>query len=232
MAAMQSKVWYLKGIKLFSDLPDEEIRRMDAITQMVSVKSKEMIYLPGDPGDRIFLLKEGRVKISRLTEDGKELALDILGSGEVFGELEVLEGLPRDTMAEVLEDAAICVIKRSDFDTFIKSRPDLSIKLTKLIGFRLKRIERRIEDLVFRDVPSRLAHLLLDLARETGVKERRGIRLQVKLTHQEIANLIGSTRETVSAILGDFKRRGLIDQQKREMIILNEKDLAAISERV
>lgn len=232
MAIMQSKFWYLKGIKLFSDLPDEEIRRMDAITQMVSVKSKEMIYLPGDPSDRVFLLKKGRVKISRLTESGKELALDILGSGEVFGELEVLEDLPRDTMAEVLEDAAICVIKRSDFDAFIKAQPDLSIKLTKLIGFRLKRIERRIEDLVFRDVPSRLAHLLLDLAKEVGVKGEKGIHIRVKLTHQEIANLIGSTRETVSAVLNDFKRKGWIDQQKREMIILNEKTLASLFEKV
>lgn len=225
---MQSKFWFLKQIKLFSDLSDEEIKGMENITQMVGVKRKEPIYLPGDPGDRVFLLKQGRVKLSRITEEGKELTLVILEAGEIFGELEALEGSPRDTIAEAVEDAAICVINKRDFVAFLKKTPDLSIKLTKLIGLRLKKIESRIEDLVFRDVPSRLARLLLDLSTELGVRENKGIRLRAKLTHEEMANLIGSTRETVSAVLGDFRRRGLIAQEKKGVIILKEKELHAV----
>ncbi|MBI3610455.1 MAG: Crp/Fnr family transcriptional regulator [Nitrospirae bacterium] len=160
-----------------------------------------------------------------MNEDGKELTLAILEPGEVFGEMEVLEGMPRDTVAEALDDVSICVMQRSDFEALLKKDPNTNIRLTKLIGLRLKKIESRIEDLVFKDVPARLAHLLFELSKEFGVQENGQTRLSVKLSHQELANLIGSTRETVTATLGDFKRRGLIAFDGRRLVILREKEL-------
>ena len=170
----------------------------------------------------------GRVKISRITEGGKELTLAILEAGEVFGELEVLEGGHRDTIAEALEDISICVLKRKDFEDVLKKNPDLTLRLTKLIGFRLKKIENRIEDLVFRDVPSRLARLFLSLAKEFGKASEDEVRLNLKITHQELANLIGSTRETVSATLNDFRRRELIRQDHHFIIIRDQNRLTAL----
>lgn len=225
---MQSKFWFLKQIKLFSNLKDEALNDLDKITRMEEVKRRQPVYLPGDPANTVYLLKAGRVKISRVTEDGKEFTLAILEPGEVFGELEVLEGTPRDTVAEALEDISICVLQRKDFEEVLQKNPDLTIRLTKLIGFRLKKIESRIEDLVFRDVPTRLAHLLLSLSKEFGKQNEDGVRLSVKMTHQELANLIGSTRETVSATLNDFKRQGLIQQEHHAITIRDQNRLSSI----
>jgi CRP/FNR family transcriptional regulator, cyclic AMP receptor protein len=225
---MQSKYWFLKRIRLFSNLAEPDMERLDRVTKMEEVRRKQPIYLPGDAADTVYLLKAGRVKISRLTDEGKELTLAILEPGEVFGELEALEGTPRDTVAEALEDISVCVMSRKDFEEVLRKNPDLTIRLTKLIGFKLKKIELRIEDLVFKDVPVRLARLLGDLAAEFGKSVDGGTALGVKMTHQEMANLIGSTRETVSATLGDFKRRGLILLDKRSMIIRDPKGLASV----
>ncbi|MGH7274483.1 MAG: Crp/Fnr family transcriptional regulator, partial [Nitrospiria bacterium] len=110
-----------------------------------------------------------------------------------------------------------------------KAKPDLSIRLTKFIGFRLRRIESRIEELVYRDVPARLAHLLLEISKEFGQQEANGIRLGIRLTHQEIANLIGSTRETVSATLGEFRRQGLLRLDSRFIILIRLQELAQLT---
>jgi len=229
MTPYQTKLWYLQNINLFSGTPRDEMLVIERMTTMETVKRRQPIYLPGDPGDRVFLLKTGQVKLSRISEDGKELTMAILHPGDIFGELEVLDDSPRDSMAEALEDTSLCVMRRQDFESLLKRRPDLTVRLTKLIGLRLKRIENRVEDLVFKDVPSRLAGLLLQLSQEFGVKEERGLRLHTKVTHQEMANLIGSTRETVTATLGDFRRAGLVELDRHEIIIKNLQGLANLS---
>jgi CRP-like cAMP-binding protein len=119
-----------------------------------------------------------------------------------------------------MEESQLCVIQKEQFLSLIRKRPELSFRLTKLIGLRLRRIESRVEDLVFRDVPSRLAHLLIQLSEEYGKTTPEGIFLDIKITHQEMANLIGSIRETVSAALGEFKKEGLITFEGRRIIIL------------
>ncbi|MBA3753253.1 MAG: Crp/Fnr family transcriptional regulator [Nitrospira sp.] len=175
------------------------------------------------------ILKRGRVKIANTSANGKEVTFDILESGEIFGELDVLEDSPRTTSAEALDDALICVIRREDFDRYLAAHPNVTIKLTKLIGLRLRKIQSRVEDLVFRDVPARLAHLLIELSKSDGVKESQGIRLRAQLTHQEMANLIGCSRETVSTTLGQFRDDGLIHMDGRPIVILK---LDALARRV
>lgn len=219
--AAQNKLWYLKHIRLFSGLSQAELQEMDRITRMQEVKKRQPIYLPGDPSNTVYLLKKGRVKISSTAPSGKEVTFDILEAGEIFGELEMLQDSPRETQAEALDDALICAIRREDFDRYMREHKDLNAKLTKLIGLRLRKIQSRVEDLVFRDVPARLAHLLLELKKTDGVPEGTGTRLRVKLTHQEIANLIGCSRETVSATLGQFRERHLIRMDGRSITILD-----------
>ncbi len=142
---MPSKFWFLKRIKLFSDLPDREIQMMEDRTRMEAIKRREVIYLPGDQANTVYLLKSGRVKLSRVNEDGKEWTMAILEPGEVFGELETLEGTSRDTVAEAMDDCSICVMQRPDFEAMLKKDPNTSIRLTKLVGLRLKKIENRVE---------------------------------------------------------------------------------------
>ena len=123
------------------------------------------------------------------------------------------------------------MIPRKDFDQYLAMHPSVTVKLTKLIGLRLRKIQSRVEDLVFRDVPARLAHLLVELSKSDGVKETNGIRLKAKLTHQEMANLIGCSRETVSTVMGQFRDASLLQMDGRTITILNEKELSKLLDR-
>lgn len=217
-----NKLWFLKHIHLFDGISPSAMHEMEKITRMEEVKKRQPLYLPGDPSSSVYLLKRGRVKIANTAPNGKEVTFDILEAGEVFGELDVLEDAPRSTSAEALDDALICVIPRKDFDQYLAMHPNVTIKLTKLISMRLKKIQSRIEYLVFRDAPARLAHLLSELSNTEGVTDKQGVRLKVKLTHQEIANLIGCSRETVSVTLGQFREEGLINMDGRTIVILKQ----------
>ena len=228
----KSKIWYLQKINLFKEMTSEEMGTLDRITKMESVRKKTPIFFPGDPSQQVYLLKEGRVKISRISEEGREVTIALLEPGEIFGELEVLGNSPRDTLAEALDDSKICVVSKELFLKMIRSKPEFSFRLTKLIGARMQKIESRVEDLVFKDVTARLAHLLLDLAKNHGRKIPEGTFIQIKITHQEIANLIGSIRETVSAILGEFKREGWISFEGRQMTLLRSDLLKKRAEAV
>jgi len=221
---IKSKLWYLQKIRLFNEMSREEMEELARTARMEAIKKKTVIFLPGDPSRQVYLLKEGRVKISRVSEEGREVTLALLEPGEIFGELEALDDSPRDTLAEALDDTQLCIIQKERFVALIRQKPELSFRLTKLIGFRMRRIESRIEELVFRDVPARLAHLLIQLSKDHGKGMPEGVSLQIKLTHQEMANLIGSIRETVSAILGEWKKEGLIAMEGRR-IILRRPDL-------
>jgi CRP-like cAMP-binding protein len=226
--AAPNKLWFLKNIRLFDGISPSDMQEMEKITRMEEVKKRQPLYLTGDPSRNVYLLKRGRVKIANTAPSGKEVTFDILEPGEVFGELDVLEDAPRSTSAEALDDALICVIPRKDFDQYLAMHPTVMFKLTKLIGLRLKKIQSRIEDLIFRDVPARLAHLLSELIKTEGVADKQGIRLKVKLTHQEMANLIGCSRETVSTTMGQFRDDGLIQMDGRTITIVNEKGLSKL----
>ncbi len=226
--AAPNKLWFLKHIRLFDGISPSEMQEMEKITRMEEVKKRQPLYLPGDSSSSVYFLKRGRVKIASTATNGKEVTFDILEAGDVFGELDVLEDTPRSTSAETLDDALICVIPRKDFDQYLAMHPNVMFKLTKLIGLRLKKIQSRVEDLVFRDVPARLAHLLSELGKTDGVADKQGIRLKAKLTHQEMANLIGCSRETVSTTMGQFRNEGLIQMDGRAITILNEKRLSEL----
>ncbi len=228
-ASSTNKLWFLRHIRLFDGMSSSEMQEMEKITRMEEVKKRQPLYLPGDPSSNVYLLKKGRVKIANTAPSGKEVTFEILEPGEVFGELEVLEDAPRSTSAETLDDTLICVIPRKDFDQYLAMHPNVTVKLTKLIGLRLKKIQSRVEDLVFRDVPARLAHLLVELSKSDGVKEATGIRLKAKLTHQEMANLIGCSRETVSTIMGQFRDQGLIHMDGRTITLLKPDALSHLA---
>ena len=216
----------LKRFRLFSGLDEKDLKDLENVARVEFVKKRQPVYLPGDAAGAVYLLERGRVKIFRVTEDGREFTIAILEPGEMFGEMEVLGGGPRDTIAESLEDIRLRVIPREDFERILRSHPALMFELTKLIGLQLKKTQGRIEDLAFRDVPTRLARLLLGFSKEFGRPAGDGLKLNFRITHQDLASLIGSTRETVSAVLGDFKRQGLIQLDRRFITIRNHEGFA------
>ena len=208
--ADRSKLWYLKNINLFHGLSDGKMQMIEQRTVMREVPRREVLYLPGDAGDRVYLLKRGVVKISAIQEDGREVLLALLRKGEVFGEEAVLDQGPRDHMAEAYEDALICIITKQDFMEMLRTHPDMVFKVTKLIGLRLKTFRMRVENLLFKGAAQRLAYTLLELARDHGQPDAQGVLVPLRLSQQDLANLIGVTRESVNLALSELRREGLV----------------------
>lgn len=215
------KPWYLKQIHLFSGLTEAELEELERLTRMFEVSKGKSIYLPGDPGNTVYLLQKGRVKTVINGSCGKETTFEVLAPGEIFGELDIPDDSPRETRAEALEDSLICAMRREDFERYLVRHPHLIVSLIKLIGFRFKKLQERVEDLAHRNVQARLAHLLLELSQTEGIPDGQDIRIRVKLTHQEMAGVIGCTRETVTTILGLFRKQGLIRIDRRFITIRN-----------
>jgi CRP/FNR family transcriptional regulator, cyclic AMP receptor protein len=225
----QRALWYLKKIPLFQDLGPDAMTRLAETVQIAEIRRRQVIYLPGDPGRTVYFVNGGRVKISKVTRDGKELTLAYRGPGELFGEIALVEGGPREEMAEAMENALLTEMERGDFERLIQTQPLLGLRLARLLTQRRRDIENKIENLVFKDVNSKLAELLIRLAAEFGVDDARGTLVALKITHQEMANLIGSTRETVSLTLSQFKRKGLIRTDGRKVIIADREGLKALA---
>lgn len=186
---------------------------------MREVKKGERLYLQGSADKNIYLLKKGTVKITKLTPHGKEIILDIFKGGSIFGEMSAIDPRERDESAEVLEDGLICTINRSQFQEMMQVVPGLSIKVTKMIRFRLWKIENRLLDLVYSSVEQRLAKTLINLLDDFGIPRGEGYLIKIKLTHNDYADLIASTRETVTATFNKLKKEGVIDFENKYIVV-------------
>lgn len=177
------------------------------------------LYWEGDEAPGIYILQQGRVKLSRTLESGREVTIAIIEPGDIFG-LECLEGIDaRDCSAQVMENSQVVSIGRERIHILLAERPCISLILFRIMSEKLRESQQVIGRLLLKDVKARLASLLLDLARRSGVAEENGVRLNSKITHQDLANLIGSTRETTTATLNQFKRHNLIDVRERRITI-------------
>jgi CRP/FNR family cyclic AMP-dependent transcriptional regulator len=221
-------LWYLKKVPLLAQLSADELKALAEEVGLEEARRRRVIYMPGDPGDSVFFVNGGRVKISRVTPDGKELTIAYRGPGEVFGELCIVDGRHREEMAEAMENALVTQVPRERFEKLLQVHVGLAYSMTKVMCQRRREVERKMEDLVFKDVNAKLAELLLDLCDNYGVDDDRGTLVAVKITHQEMANLIGSTRETVSLTLSQFKRSKLIATDGRKVIVTDRDGLQAL----
>lgn len=218
-------LWYLKKVSLLAEAGPEVLARLSERVEMREVKRREVVYLPGDASRSIFFVCGGRVKICKVTRDGKSLTLGYCGPSEMFGETCLVGIAARTEMAEAVENALLAEIDRNDFERALAGTPSLAIGVARHVIARRHDLENKLEALVFRDVSAKLAEQLIKLADEYGVDDARGKLVAMKITHQELANLIGSTRETVSLTLSQFKRRRLIVTDGRKVIL---SDLGAL----
>jgi CRP/FNR family transcriptional regulator, cyclic AMP receptor protein len=217
-----NKVWYLKRINIFEGMDEESVRQLEPYLQHRRYDPREMIFLPGDQGDKVYFLKEGLVKLARLSPGGKEMTLALLERGEIFGEMSFLDGLPRETFAQAMERVLVCIARAQDFQRFVDRKPGLGLKISMSMGERVRDLEQQIENLVFRDVPGRLASMILRLAKKHGTAEHpQGDMIDLRLTHQEIANLIGATRESASINISRLRSEGLIEVDRHRFVIRN-----------
>ena len=218
------KLHHLSTIDIFRDLEPEILRWLDAHTTMVTARRGQHVYTPGETSEALFLLKAGRVRIYRLTVDGKKLTLSTLEPHTFFGDMPLAGQLMYGTYAEAVEDCFICVLGRADLEGLIQTCPQVAIRLLEIIGRRLIDAESVIEDFAFKGIPARLATLLLRLSAGLENPELR------EYTHQDLADMVGTYRETTTQTLDDFKRRGLVELGRRRIRILDRAGLAAIAE--
>jgi CRP/FNR family cyclic AMP-dependent transcriptional regulator len=220
-AAFQDKTWCLTEVDIFADLSPAEMEAIAAAAPMRTYAAGEVLFSPHSPVETLFILKRGRVRIFRVSADGRALTTAIMTPGTIFGEMVLLGQRMYDNYAEALDEAVVCVMSRADVQRFLLSDARIAARITAILGQRLVDLERRLSDTVFKSVPQRIATTLAMLAgqeRRYGVGARATV---VALTHEQVAALVGTSRETATKILDDFADRGLIRLGRGRITLLD-----------
>lgn len=227
--AVHSKLWYLQRFRLLDALTDQQKRDVDKMARMLEIPRSQRIYLAGDPSDQIFLLKAGVVKITTGGSGGQDTILAFLYPGDIFGELAIVDNSPRDHVATAHEDTVLCAINRDLLLQMVQQAPALGYQITKLMGLRLRRFRTRVEELLYKSAPARIAHTLLDLAADYGVRDDAGVVIPLRLNQRDLGNLVGLARETVNIVLQDFRQRGLVETDRQRIRIKDPERLRVVS---
>jgi len=205
----------LKDISLFSCLDADALRSLEAVAVRKKFPKNAVVFLQEDESDSVYIILSGRVKAVIHDEQGREIVLAMIGAGEYFGEMAALDGVPRSATVMTTEPTKMLVIHRDDFKHFLSAHPDLVFNLLKVLLARLRKADQTIENLALKNVHGRVANLLMQFAVPSDGKWV----LKKRMTHQEIANMVGSSREMVSKIMGEFAHAGLITIEKKQITI-------------
>ena len=218
---IEKKALLLKNVPLFSELGEGEIHALSEVSVVRQVPQDAIILLADEEGDTLFVIVKGRVKVTVMSEDGREVILSILKDGDIFGEMSLLDGKPRSASVIATDETELIMLRRSDFLSRLERYPEMASKMLATLATRLRRTNRQVESLALLNVYGRIAGTLLQLADDQGVKDEGGITIPERPIHQEIANMAGTTRETVSRVLNDLERRGYIHRDGRSILIQN-----------
>ena len=225
---VRSKLWYLENFNLRKILTMEERKRVAGAAEMKYVSKKKVLYLANESSDCVYILKEGKVKIYRHTSDGKEIILNIINPGELFGELGIAGQQEREEVAEVMEDAIVCIIPLQEMHELMQSMPSLNTEIIKRLGSRVKKVQNRLESLICKNAEGRIRSLIKEIALEHG-REIAGnpsqVEVKLGLTHADIAKLTATCRQSVSTLLRELENQGLIKYDRRRIFI---KDLSLL----
>ncbi|MGH8775291.1 MAG: Crp/Fnr family transcriptional regulator [Jiangellaceae bacterium] len=228
VAASEITAWCMAEVDIFRDLAPAEMDAIAAAAPMRTYAAGEMLYSPHNPVETLFILKSGRVRIFRVSADGRALTTAIITPGTIFGEMILLGQHMYDSFAEALDESVVCVMSRADVYRWLLSDPRIAARIAEILGKRLAEMERRLSDSVFKSVPQRVAATLATLAeqqRRFGVVSRAPV---VVLTHEQLAALAGTSRETATKVLGDFAERGLIRLGRGRITVLDPTQMNAI----
>lgn len=197
-------------VQLFFGLGPEEMSNIVAHARSLRKARGEFIYMPGDLADFVYILKRGRVKLSVLSESGKEIAIDIIQPGEIFGEFALVDESLRSNMTQALDDVLTWVFSKHDFTRLLTNQPKLALNYIKLVGDRRRRMEKKLSDITSKAVSGRICELLHELSTSAAEVESVGSDYLVPLTHHDVASLIGAARQTTTTVLNDLERCGII----------------------
>jgi len=197
----------------------QAVHHFNAMVRTTKWRRGEWIFLLGDAADSIYLLREGRIKITALSEDGHEVLREIIGPGEIFGETSLILGIPRTTSAQALEALLLCEIRRTDFEALLSMYPELSLQLLKSVGLRLKQAEAQLVNVICNDISHRVREALIDLmVSESGTASERPVK--IRITQQDLANLIGASRQKTSQALKELEDLSVLRLMYRSILVI------------
>jgi CRP/FNR family transcriptional regulator, cyclic AMP receptor protein len=209
----------LRETPLFETLSEEDARALRADVSDVRLDRGDRLFSEGDTGDKLYIIVTGKIKLTRAAPDGRENLLSVHGPGEMFGELSLFDPIPRTSSATAVTNARLAGLGHEDLRLWLSTRPEVAMSLLQALAQRLRRINDVKADLVFTDVPGRVAKALLDLAERFGTATPDGIQVNHDLTQEELAQLVGASRETVNKALADFTARGWVQLAAKSVLV-------------
>ena len=222
----------LKDLMVFSKLNDDEVKMICQKAYEKNYKKGEIIFFENDSKKKLYFLTSGRVKLTMMSPEGKEKVLTILQDGDFFGEISLFDQDPHPLSAEVLEECKLLIISWNDLENIIMNRPSLAIKIIEALARKTRLLASQIRELVFQDAEGRLAALLNRFSKQFGMEINGGTMIEVVLTHQEIANLLGTSRVTVTKLMNKFIENEIIKMYKRKIVILDKEKLESKLENI
>lgn len=209
-------------VSIFSILPEEQLAEITDKINIITYKKGEKLFFEGDISDKLFLINKGKIKAFRYNKDGKEQIIYILAEGDFIGDMSLIKEGQFKFNAEAMEDSSICILTKDDFDKILLNNPEIALKILKVIYDRVANLEDQVQRLGTKDIESRLAGLLLSLIQEFGTPKDMIVELETPLSREDMANYIGSTRETVSRKLSVLQDEGIIELIGNKKIIIKE----------
>ena len=218
----------LKAVPLFKDIDAEDLEALGQLMSETTLKRGDSLFREGDDGDRLYIVTDGKVKLSHSSDDGRENLIAVLGPGEIIGELSLFDLGARSSTVAAIAPTRLVSLSHKDMMSFINQHPDMAITMLRELARRLRNTNEQMADLVFSDVPGRVAKALIDLANRFGERTPAGIHVAHDLTQEELAHLVGASRETVNKSLADFVSRGWIRLEGRAVLLI---ELARLQRR-
>jgi CRP/FNR family cyclic AMP-dependent transcriptional regulator len=214
-----NELTYFKQVQIFAGLAEDDIREIASVAKRRTFRSGEAIFHRDDPGQVLYVIKEGKVKICLTSPDGQEISLAVFGKGDYFGEPSLLDNLGRSADAIALEKVECYTLQRSDFHRAIMKNPKIAIQVLEVLSKRLRNTDQQVEDLRVLDVYGRVAKKLSELAETHGVQVEDGIRIELRLTQNELASMVGASRESVNKVIGYYTDKRFISTDKHKITI-------------
>ncbi|MGI8707907.1 MAG: Crp/Fnr family transcriptional regulator [Actinomycetota bacterium] len=216
---VDQRVAVLRGTSLFGGLADEPLRAVAEPCNTRAFKKGEIVFHQGDPGETLYVVCQGLIKVFVTSEDGDEVVLATLRPGDTFGELALIDGGPRSASASVLEPTTLVLLTRSAFSAALEGHPQIREALFKSLGRLLRHVLEYASDLVFLDLSGRVAKLLVGLSEERGEQHHEGVLLDLHLSQSDLARMVGGSRPTVNQILRSFEARGYISVKGKKILV-------------
>ncbi len=227
-AANPERTWCMSEVDIFADLDEGEMDAMASAAPMKTYAAGALVYTPHQPLEALFILKRGRIRIFRVSPDGRALTTAIINPGTIFGEMVIVGQQMHDSFAEALDEVVVCVMTRADVQRLLLGDQRIAARISETLGRRLSQLEQRLSDAIFKSVPERIAGTLTVLAAgRHPLSLGRG--LQVSLTHEQLAALAGTSRETTTKILGEFADQGLLTLGRGKITLLDLDQLAKLA---